>query len=359
MIAAPLVHVTYLILVFILTIHVSKKYSYLSQEEIIYGDNCNTMSLLIPIGFALFIGFRPLSRVFGDMGAYEEVYRVLIYGKEYQFSWDTENYLFDNIFNWLGANMIDIRVFFVGCAFVYFLGTYIGIKKIFSGNALFAFVCFLGAFSTFSYGTNGLKAGLAATFFYIAVSFSKNPILFALFLWISLGFHHSMILPVIAVIMAYVYRNSRVYLIFWVICLVIALLHITYFQSLLGGISEEGNNSYLNAIDSEWGGKTGFRYDFVIYSSIPIITGYYWYIKRNFKDKVYSIIYNTYLLSNGIWMLCMYAAFTNRIAYLSWFLYPLVLIYPLFNFRLFDNQSKVLNYTVWGQLIITTGLTII
>ena len=28
-------------------------------------------------------------------------------------------------------------------------------------------------------------------------------------------------------------------------------------------------------------------------------------------------------------MLCMYAEFTNRIAYLSWFMYPFVLIYPL------------------------------
>jgi hypothetical protein len=33
-------------------------------------------------------------------------------------------------------------------------------------------------------------------------------------------------------------------------------------------------------------------------------------------------------LLNALWMLCMYANFTNRIAALSWALYPIVIIYP-------------------------------
>ena len=37
----------------------------------------------------------------------------------------------------------------------------------------------------------------------------------------------------------------------------------------------------------------------------------------------------TYTFTNSVWMLCMYAEYTNRIAYLSWFMYPFVLIYPL------------------------------
>ena len=37
-----------------------------------------------------------------------------------------------------------------------------------------------------------------------------------------------------------------------------------------------------------------------------------------------------YLTCNGIWMLCMYAQFTNRIAYLSWFMYPILLVYPCY-----------------------------
>ena len=351
----------YLSAVIILTVILSVRYKNISGSDILYQDNGNPiLQIIIPIAFALFIGFRPVSgSYFGDMFNYDEIYRALLFGKDFHFNWDSKEYLFDNIFAWLGANRFDVTVFFVGCAIIYFIGSYAGISRIFSKNALYAFICFLGAFSTFSYGTNGLRAGMAAAMFYIALAYYNKVLIFAIFLWISLGFHHSMILPIVSVIIAYFYRNSRIYLLFWFFAFVLSSLHITYFQTLLGSISEEGNNSYLNNIDTEWGGKGGFRLDFILYSCVPIITGYYWYVRRNLKDKLYSIIYNTYILTNGVWMLCMYASFTNRIAYLSWFLYPLVLIYPLLKFDLFERQGKIVNYTVWGQLLFTLVMAFI
>lgn len=44
---------------------------------------------------------------------------------------------------------------------------------------------------------------------------------------------------------------------------------------------------------------------------------------------MYKTILNLYLCTNAVWCLCMYASYCNRIAYLSWFMYPIVLIYPL------------------------------
>ncbi|MBD5228356.1 MAG: hypothetical protein HDS67_10085 [Bacteroidales bacterium] len=357
MLPAPLYSPIYLTIVTILTIALSIRYKKLSDYDILHGVNKTLIfQTAIPIIIALFIGFRPLSGYyFGDMSNYN-IYYTSLYGKEFIFSWDKKNFLFDNFIEWLSANQYEVTTFFVYCSFIYFLGTYIGLRTIFNNNSLYAFICFLGAFSTFSYGTNGLKAGMAAAIFYIALSYYNKPLIFALFLWISLGFHHSMILPIIAVVITYFYRNSRIYLLFWFVTLIIAFLHITYFQTLLGEISEEGNNSYLNNIDTDWGGKGGFRLDFILYSCVPIITGYYWYVRRNLKDKLYSIIYNTYILTNGVWMLCMYASYTNRIAYLSWFLFPLVLIYPLLKFDLFERQGKIVNYTVWGQLLFTLAM---
>lgn len=97
------------------------------------------------------------------------------------------------------------------------------------------------------------------------------------------------------------------------------------------------------------GGKSGFRIDFVIYSAMPVLMGYYVKYKYKLEDNLYDIMLSMYLTTNGIWMLCMYAEFTNRIAYLSWFMYPILLIYPCFAIKdqqhpLVMNRNKYIIY---------------
>ena len=348
----------YSIAVIILTSVMAIRYRTFSDEELLYQTKPTSIWVwLVPLGFALFIGERPLSgRYFVDMSNYNEAYYSLYYGTEFKWDWQSTNYIFDNVFRWLASERYEINVFFVGAAIIYFIGAYIGLKKLFPTNALYAFVCFLGAFSTYSYGTNGLKAGMAASLFIIAIAYYSKPLVSILFLFLSLGFHHSMMLPIVAVVIAFFYRNSKIYLLVWLIALLIAVLHITFFQEMFGGMVDEGGSSYLLETNEDWGGKTGFRWDFVIYSMLPIITGFYWVVRNNIKNSGFSIIYNTYILTNAVWMLCMYASFTNRIAYLSWFLYPIVLIFPLLKLDLLERQSMILTYIVWGQLIITLAL---
>ena len=48
----------------------------------------------------------------------------------------------------------------------------------------------------------------------------------------------------------------------------------------------------------------------------------------------------TYIYSNAVWVLLIRLPFTNRFAYLSWFLYAIVLAYPLFKFHLWRNQGQ-------------------
>lgn len=335
--------------------------SSVTEQKLLSKDSPTSLLVwLIPISFALFIGYRPIDGfAFVDMKGYNGVYYTLAYGNDFTFNWDASNYLFDNIFNWLGSKRYEITTFFVGSAIIYFVGAYIGYKELFPSNSLIAYIGFLGAFSTFSYGTNGIKAGMAASLFIIAIASYKKPIISTIFLFLSLGFHHSMILPVTAVIIAYAYHNSKIYLLFWFFALVVSLLHIQYFQEILGSMADESGSEYLLDTDDDWGGKTGFRWDFVLYSAIPIITGFYWVVRHNIKDFGFNLIYNTYLLTNGIWMLCMYASFTNRIAYLSWLLYPLVLLYPLLRIDLFNRQVTVLKSVIWGQLIVTIILAFI
>jgi hypothetical protein len=46
------------------------------------------------------------------------------------------------------------------------------------------------------------------------------------------------------------------------------------------------------------------------------------------SDPFYARLVNAYLLTNAVWVLVIHANFSNRFAYLSWFMMPWVLLYP-------------------------------
>lgn len=215
----------------------------------------------------------------------------------------------------------------------------------------------MGAFSTFSYATNGIKAGAAAALFLCAIAYRDRIWIAALLLFASLGFHHSMIVPIAAFIGALVCKKPKYYYAFWVFCFLIALGNITYFQELFAGLSKDQSAvNYLTNTSTDWGGKTGFRWDFVIYSSFPLLVGWYTVFKRKVKSERYNFILNIYLFTNAIWLLCMYVPFNNRIAYLSWCLYPIVLVYPFFNCGQMTHEKQIMNCVVWIQLLFTLGM---
>jgi hypothetical protein len=48
------------------------------------------------------------------------------------------------------------------------------------------------------------------------------------------------------------------------------------------------------------------------------------------------------VFANAFWILVIRANFSNRFAYLSWFMMALVIIYPFLKSQLMPNQNKVL-----------------
>lgn len=345
----------YLLFVSILTIVYSFKYASYPNERLTINVPHKKLPLFfIASLFILFIGLRPISGVFIDMMNYNASYGLHL-GRIYAFTLDTNNFIFDNLFYYLASSNYAIEVFFFIIATIYFGGIAIACQKLFPKDAVYAFVIYAGAFSTFSYATNGIKAGAAAAIFLCAIGLYKKKLISIILLILSLGFHHSMVLPIVAFIICKYYRNPKFYLIVWVISLLIAAAHITYFQTLFGGMTDDHGASYL-AMDNS-GYRTGFRLDFVIYSSAPVILGYYIINKWRYSSKTYNFIYCLYLLTNSVWMLCMYASFTNRIAYLSWFMLPIVLIYPFFDKPFIRNQYRKLNVVVWCHLGFTLMMT--
>lgn len=349
--SATLYRPIYFILVTLLTIIIVYKYpsSYIKFR---YRDvSYQSQTLLLATFMILFIGLRPISGWFTDMRGYEHTYNVY-YGTRFWFDKDADNFIFDNLIVWMASQEIDIVFFFFLFSLIYFGCMVWASIKLFPRDSLLSFIMYLGAFSTFSFGTNGIKAGAAASLFLVALAYFKEKrILAILFLWLSLGFHHSMLVPITAFVIAFFYKKPKAYLYGWLFCLLLAALHITFFMNLFSSFTDEHGAGYLD-VETEDAvlNVSGFRPDFILYSAVPIFVGYFLINTKKIKDKTYHFLWCVYTLTNCVFLLCTYGSFINRIAYLSWLMLPFVLLYPYTNINWSKQQNEYLRYIIWGHL---------
>lgn len=358
MIPAEYYQYIYLVIITIMTLLYAS--SYYKSTKPLTKRNADD-AFLFTVFMVLFIGFRPISIVFADMGGYAMA-MVDHRFEDVPVTWDN-NFLFTPMMAFLSSIGSDKRVPIVILAAINFVCTFIAMRKLFPKNVFLAMLVFFGAFSTFGSATNGLKAGCAAALFLVALAYREKRIISILFLILSIGFHHSMQLPIAAYIFCTFYKNTRTLMYFWVLCLLLSMAHVTSLMSSLADYTDAHGADYLliqaGSTDSEFGGRLGFRYDFMIYSVIPIVLGYYVIFKKKLVSKEYQFVLNVYILTNAIWLLCMYANYTNRIAYLSWLMYPVLIIYPFMNMKWNIKSNKNLTYAVYGHLGFTLFMTFI
>lgn len=346
MIPASLYSTVYYLIVLLITMITVNKYT----NSIVLNAQRTCVSqkgfaMILMLFMVLFIGLRPISgEYFVDMGGYNDNYNAIIQGSLEAIN--AHNFIFDVLFVFLALSGVPIELFFLLMSSIYFGGIFFACKRIFPRDVLLSFLVYLAAFSTFSFGVNGLKAGTAASLFLVAVAYKDKKIISLLFLFLTLGFHHAMIVPIVAYVSAYIVRNRKVYFYFWILCLIMAALHITVFMSLFSGFTDEQGASYLQ----EGGNVSGFRPDFILYSAVPIFVGNYIMNKYRIESASYDFIWNIYTLVNSVFLMATYGNYINRIAYLSWLLYPIVLIYPFLNIVWSKQQDKYLKYAVWGHL---------
>ncbi|MDZ3929478.1 hypothetical protein UZS95_24230 [Parabacteroides goldsteinii] len=150
----------YLVVVTIMTLIYANKYKCYSL-----GKNETMLLVLLSLMMTLFIGFRPIYREFVDMMNYTLVYDYNL-GMPFVFDWKSENLFFDNWFSFCSSSFFDKYIFFFSIALIYFIGAAVACRKLFKTHSVIAYLFFLGAFSTFSYGTNGIKAGAAMSIFF-------------------------------------------------------------------------------------------------------------------------------------------------------------------------------------------------
>ena len=311
-------------------------------------------ALLLFVFVFCMITFRDLDPIFGDTKYYAFKFEQYVqWGikememgkiKDIGFEWFT---LFWSMFD-------NLTLYFGAIALVYLLPVYLAFEKGFKDSVFIVLLLFICSFSFWGYGVNGLRNGMATSLI-VAAMFSNRMWLQILLIIIASSFHVSALLPGLMFLIAKYYHNPKTYLIIYGIFLLISITVGEQLGSIIGNWdlisgTDERLQGYLttnmeteldNGLSSATAfSRVGFRWDFVLYSLIPILLGYIYIYRQNYNDKLYKVLYCTYVGCNAFWLLTIYVPFNNRFAYLSWFIYSVIISYPLLKEQNFVDFQK-------------------
>ena len=318
-------------------------------QKLLHQHNSPSQVFAVALSLVViwFLGLRPISGEFGDMWLYslnffgsdDAIYSSIQFGGEWL--WRDLTIFCRRIGMNVHEYFLTIELGYVGFMLA---ATWVLTRRNLWVGMLFFFV----AFSFFSYGTNGIRNGLACSIELLAIAlFAKRGYerTFGLILmFLAMGIHRSTMLPSAAAFATiYVIKDTKIALRFWLASIAISLVAGPYVEQLFSAIGfDDRMSSYSQSVlrGSDMFSHSGFRWDFLLYSSFPVAM--IWYVTkiRRFSDVAYTMISNAYLLCNGFWIMVIRAAFSNRFAYLSWFIYPLVIFYPLLRMSIWKDQDR-------------------
>ncbi len=302
----------------------------------------NGIGLFLLLFICFYMGTRPVSFVFGDMGIYAKVYNRIQAGEILIIKND---YLF-NYFMVACTTIMSERMFFFLCALIYIIPCYLFSKKYGGSYWFFVFFIFIGSFMFWPFGTNGIRNGLGTSIFILALCYYDRKVLLYTLIALSVGMHSSLIIPIAAFLVSEIYKNPKVYLYIWLAAIPLSLIGGGFWENFFGGLGlgdDTRAEDYLTKgnVNNDSFAYSGFRWDFLFYSSFASFAGWYFIFKKDITDKFYIHLWGTYMIANSFWILIIRANFSNRFAYLSWFLMAPVIAYPILRYKLFPNQYRV------------------
>ncbi|SEA75178.1 EpsG family protein [Xylanibacter ruminicola] len=303
--------------------------------------------LLFSLFFIVFYGLRPVySGYFGDTGVYANTYWLL---KNYgvfnmQGAVDIKSdWLFYTIQKFC-AEIMDVHLWLMLMTCCYLIPMLWGCWQIDKKHGALLMLFCVGAFEFYSFGTNGVRNGIACSIMILAVASlcKKKIVLAAIFCLLSIGFHKSALLSAAALFFSFYVRKPKYMFIAWLGAIGVSLAIGGQIDAMLSSMSYDerlAGNLQSNEADGMIL-EHRFRWDFLLYSSMPILLAWYTIFKRKLYNNTYLLLLGTYMYANSFWVLAIRAIFSNRIAYLSWFIYPIVLAYPLMNFDVFKEKHS-------------------
>lgn len=341
---ASLYHPLFLTLVTTLCVVVGSRYMASPDDTLQLEDENPIFPLLLSLLLVFWLGNRPISGLyFGDTSNYALSY-ALINPDNVQMDWSQE-WVWQWLTNGCRLANLDIHAFFTIVEAGYVLSVYWAVKRILPTKPLLGWLFVCSSLMFYSFGINGIRNGLACHLVLLGLSYvlDNRFVISSLLFLIAFGIHRSTMLPITAIVGSILVMLDVKYAFYiWLASIPISLVAggaVTNFFSSLG--FDDRMSNYVNATDDmSMFSSTGFRWDFLLYSAMPVWMAWYVCIKRQINDSWYNVICTTYLLCNAFWVMVIRASYSNRFAYLSWFIYPLVIAYPLANLSVWEEQDR-------------------
>ena len=222
------------------------------------------------------------------------------------------------------------------------------VKRFVPSNPMLGMLFVFSSLMFFTFGVNGIRNGLACHLTLLAIAFLLDNRYFPgmVVALLAFGCHRSVFLPIIACMAGRFFVLDYKYAIyFWLLCIVISLSVGGVIANMFASLGfDDRMTQYLTNRNNDTFSSTGFRWDFLLYSFPPVLLGWYVLVKRKIRDDWFRILCITYTLCNAFWILVIRVAFSNRFAYLSWFLYPIVIAYALINLPIWLDQDKKIGF---------------
>lgn len=346
------------------------------------SDNCDKLlkknsmypALILTLFLMVYMGLRPVSHVFGDTVNYAWGYKLANGLAFFKMDFE-EEWLWEFILLTCKQSGFTVNMWFFIIEIGYLGFVFLGLRKLLHENPWMAMLFFLSAFSTFTFGTNGIRNGLACSMVVFAFAIAANKgvgqlIQAGIVLVLAFGIHRSTALPIIAFFVAsYLIKSPKFAIGFWVASIGLSLVLGGFFTNFFMGLGfDDRMTSYATSMEQnkDQFSQTGFRWDFLLYSAMPVWLT--WYICKKVDEeralygetqeeietgvpgagriadahsmRVFYILSTTYMLANSFWVMVNKAAFSNRFAYLSWFMYPVVIAYAVIRLHIWEDQDK-------------------
>lgn len=348
------VYYYFLLTLVLLTFVKSKSLSITDSRSIKSNNKLANFILLFTI---IYIGYRPVNGAyFGDMGTYAQSFQKYQMGESPDFNGD----VIFNSFMKFCSSIMSVQIFFLVCSLLYVLPLWAACIKWFKRYSYYALLALVISFSFWSYGTNGIRNGIATSIFLYALSRDKM-VFKILFVLLAFGFHKSIIIPTAALALTYFYSNPRKYFYGWLLCIPLSLVSGGFWEGLFAGLMADERVSYLTDgnVNNDSFSSTGFRWDFLMYSASAVYAAYFFIFKKKFIDPTYNRLVCVYLAANAFWILVIRANFSNRFAYLSWFMMGIVIVYPFLTKIQLKKQHQVLGLVLLAYFGFTFFMNVV
>ena len=313
-------------------------------------QNSILLPLILSVILILYIGLRPISgKYFGDMLLYRVRWNMVddVVYNGLQFNVNQE-WFFDLVIRVSKMLVLNTQFWFAIVELFYICCQLLAVKKLLWENTWLAIMFVFFSFQFFTFGTNGLRNGMACAIMMLSIAFfcDRNKVGYAigfLLFILAMGCHRSVMIPMAALMVSlFVIKDIKVSVYIWLGCIVLSLFTGNFFQGFFAGFGLDDRMSNYSSLDEDRMSQfshTGFRWDFLLYSAMPVWLA--WYVRnKGIIDKTFTLLANTYIIANSFWVLICRVAYSNRFAYLSWFMYALVIAYAVIRVPIWNDQDK-------------------